>query len=690
MVDTLEQDMQEVVHELKRGDYSVECVSVDSLAHFKELIEAGHWDLVISGFDVSSPFSGPAALVVLQQSGLDIPFIVVSGPVGEEIVARALNDGAHDFLLRGKYGRLLPAIERERREVLERQKHREAEAQLRSYNQRLVTLHAIDQAILSDVAPETVCAYALRFLGAQTDIWGGQVVIFDTAQNDAVIMASYRRDPNEASAPYGERLPLDMIGSAEMASLSQGQVLHVNRTPEDPAVPFLTGAEAGCVKCFLSVPITALDGVVGVMTLLADHADAFSPDQIEATTEVAHQLAIAIRQGRFVDQIQRSSAELEQRVSERTKELKYATHRAAAILNNTSDAIIVTDNQSRIQETNPAFRELFGYHGDTMIGFRISQMFDLEEKPLLEEALKAAVTFGKSDNIDVTGIRADGTHFEADIAVASILENGILENIVYSVRDVTRRKLVEQELRVMLDQQRELNELKSRFVSMASHEFRTPLTIIRTTTDMLGAYRSRMDDATIDMRLDKIREQISHLTALMDDVLTLARDQAGKSSFDAVRGDLDHFCREIVEQFRSDLDSSHEIVYSCSPSPLMVSFDRVLMRKAIYNLLSNAIKYSPKGSTVTVSIVRVDNLATIRVRDEGVGIPDADQKRLFEAFHRGSNVGTISGTGLGLTITKQSIEAHGGSLRFESRVNEGTTFIATIPALSNHPVNETV
>jgi signal transduction histidine kinase len=134
-----------------------------------------------------------------------------------------------------------------------------------------------------------------------------------------------------------------------------------------------------------------------------------------------------------------------------------------------------------------------------------------------------------------------------------------------------------------------------------------------------------------------------------------------------------------VEQFIGDPDVEHKFEYSCDPRPLVIAFDHTLMRKAVNNLVTNAIKYSPKGSTVFVSIARINESIQIRVRDEGVGIPEADQPRLFEAFHRGSNVGTISGTGLGLTITKQSIEAHGGSLSFESKLNVGTTFLATIP-----------
>lgn len=673
-------DAEVLVEELGRGNYVVEAGYANSVEEFQHLLNGSLWDVIISEYEGDEPFSGPHALAALKGSGQDIPFIVVSRHLERDIIMDAFQNGANDFFHKGIYVRLLPAIERERQKMRERQKYREAEAQLRGYNQRLVTLHAIDQAILNDVGTETVCAYALRFISALTHITSGEVVVFDLAANDVLVLASYQHSPQMLNAPANIRIPLEKFPQDDFTLLSNGQVQHVPRILDSAPLVTLVQGEQPDVRSYLMVPITSLEGLSGAIILYSDMPNAFAVEHIEVVSEISHQLAIAIRQSRFVEQIQRSSAELEQRVYERTKALQHATHRMAAILNNTSDAIIVTDGQGRIQETNPAFRELFGYRGDTMTGFGIAQMFDYDDDVLLEEALKAAVTFGKSDNIDVTGIRADGTQFEADIAVASILESGVLENIVYTVRDMTRRKLVEQELRIMLEQQRELNELKSRFVSMASHEFRTPLAIIRTTTDMLGAYRNRMDEATIDMRLDKIRAQITHMTALMDDVLTLARDQAGKSSFEAETADFDEFCRDIIDQLRSDVLVDHEIIYSCHPRPHILVFDRMLMLKVVNNLISNAIKYSPKGSTVTVEINRNADQTTLKVTDCGVGIPEADQARLFEAFHRGSNVGTVSGTGLGLTIAKQSIDAHGGTLRFVSREGEGTTFTVVIPA----------
>jgi PAS domain S-box-containing protein len=257
--------------------------------------------------------------------------------------------------------------------------------------------------------------------------------------------------------------------------------------------------------------------------------------------------------------------------------------------------------------------------------------------------------------------------------------DGRFAGYVGACYDITERKEMEQALVTALANERELGELKSRFVSMASHEFRTPLATILATTDALGAYRHKMDDTQIDRRIGKIRSQVDHLRSVMDDVLQLARMQAGKNEFNPVETDFDEFCRDILDEFQSQPDTSHRLNYACDQHPLMVMIDHKLMRKIIANLVSNAIKYSPDKATVYVHITSDQNSVNLSVRDEGIGIPEEDQKHLFEAFHRGVNVGTISGTGLGLSIAKQSVDLHGGTITCESVLGQGTTFKVTLP-----------
>src|SRR5216684_9251192 len=214
---------------------------------------------------------------------------------------------------------------------------------------------------------------------------------------------------------------------------------------------------------------------------------------------------------------------------------------------------------------------------------------------------------------------------------------------------------------------------------MASHEFRTPLATILAITETLTAYRSKLSDDKIDQRLDKIREQVNHLKDIMDDVLQLARMQARRVEFNPVRFDLDGLCRSVLDEFQSRPDGVHQFLYQCDASLHEVMLDKKLMRQIVSNLVANAVKYSPLSKPIAVNLEREGGTLRLSIRDEGIGIPEEDLKHLFEPFHRAANVGTIAGTGLGLTIIKEAIELHGGTIAVESRVGVGTTFTVTIP-----------
>ena len=245
--------------------------------------------------------------------------------------------------------------------------------------------------------------------------------------------------------------------------------------------------------------------------------------------------------------------------------------------------------------------------------------------------------------------------------------------------DITEHKLVAETLRQAFEKEHELSELKSRFVSMASHEFRTPLATILALTETLSAYRHKLPEADIDMRFDKIKDQIAHLKDIMDDVLQLARLQARRAEFVPARVDLDGMCRSVLDEFEYLAATTHTLVYACDEALCDVYLDKKLMRQIINNLVSNAFKYSPAGKTVTVRLDYIDHYLVLKVSDEGIGIPEKDLKHLFEPFHRADNVGTIAGTGLGLVITKESVELHGGTILVESAEGLGTTFTVAIP-----------
>jgi len=296
------------------------------------------------------------------------------------------------------------------------------------------------------------------------------------------------------------------------------------------------------------------------------------------------------------------------------------------------------------------------------------------------EADRKVIASGEPLFIEEPVTNADGeTHWLQTIKVPIISVDGKTKYVLGVATDITARKHSEEMLREAFSKERELGELKTRFVSMASHEFRTPLATILAVTETLSAYRHKLEDAVIEQRLEKIREQVSHLRDVIDDVLQLAQIQARRVVFNPVRVDLDAMCRSVLDEFQSHPNIKHELVYTCDNGLHDAHLDKRLMRQIISNLMSNAVKYSPGGKTIRINLEKQDNKMVFKIQDQGIGIPEPDLKHLFEPFHRADNVGTISGTGLGLVITKESVELHGGSISVESQVNVGTTFTVEIP-----------
>jgi signal transduction histidine kinase/HAMP domain-containing protein len=245
-------------------------------------------------------------------------------------------------------------------------------------------------------------------------------------------------------------------------------------------------------------------------------------------------------------------------------------------------------------------------------------------------------------------------------------------------QQITERQVIEENLRQSLAKEKELNELKVRFTSMMSHEFRTPLAVIQASADILKNYHDRLTPERTIEHITTIQQQIKRLIDLLGDVLSLSKAQSVGLELNPVPLDMEAFCREIVNQIQMTAPN-HIITLSCHGRAEAVRLDEKLMREATSNLLSNAVKYSPRGGKVDLRVIYQGKQLILEIQDQGIGIPEGDLAHLFEPFHRGENVGTISGTGLGLAITKQAVEAHGGTIAVESHLGLGTTFILSLP-----------
>ncbi len=262
-------------------------------------------------------------------------------------------------------------------------------------------------------------------------------------------------------------------------------------------------------------------------------------------------------------------------------------------------------------------------------------------------------------------------------------ENTILEQ---RVADRTvELEATREELARALEQERELGELKSRFVTMVSHEFRTPLGVIMSAVELLRHYEERLPEGQKKELLDDIHQSTRGMGGLMEQVLVLGRVEAGTVGYRPGPCDLRTLLEKVSDESLSATDRRCPIRCQIDGELPPCEADETIVRHVVANLLSNAVKYSPAGSEVTLSCRRDEQEAVICVEDRGIGIPAEEQPHLFEAFHRCSNVSEIPGTGLGLVIVKRCVDLHGGRLHVDSAVGRGTAFTVRLPVWRQAP-----
>jgi len=245
--------------------------------------------------------------------------------------------------------------------------------------------------------------------------------------------------------------------------------------------------------------------------------------------------------------------------------------------------------------------------------------------------------------------------------------------------DIDDSKRAEVELLAAVQREKELSEMKSKFVSTASHEFRTPLATMLSSAELLEHYSESLSPAEKLNLLRAIQGGAKRMSEMIDDMLELGRAESGVLKLNLGPTNLRELCARVVSEFRIAQGKQHVITLDDRFDRLEAYLDERLLRHILNNLLSNAVKYSPPGSEVTFSLARRGEQAAIEIQDRGIGIPLEDQPRMFESFHRASNVENRPGTGLGLAIVKKAVELHGGEISLKSAVGSGTLFTVMIP-----------
>jgi PAS domain S-box-containing protein len=277
--------------------------------------------------------------------------------------------------------------------------------------------------------------------------------------------------------------------------------------------------------------------------------------------------------------------------------------------------------------------------------------------------------------------RRNGELFWVEMGGSCIRPNDPDSGVIWTFLDITERKKSEIEIREALEQQKALNELRSRFVAMTSHEFRTPLSAILSAEELLRHYGDRLPQSERIEVLDSIAAGVQRMSRMMDRVLLLGKADAGMLDFNPESVDLVPLCRQFVDEAHAQHpDNRSDVALELGDGIGKGRYDEKLLRHIFGNLLSNALKYSPGGGQVRFKVRRESDSTVFEVADQGIGIPTDELSHLFESFHRASNVGSIQGTGLGLAIVKNAVEMHGGGIDVTSTLGEGTTFTVRLPA----------
>ena len=246
-------------------------------------------------------------------------------------------------------------------------------------------------------------------------------------------------------------------------------------------------------------------------------------------------------------------------------------------------------------------------------------------------------------------------------------------------------KEAKEEVQNALDKEKELNQLKTRFISMISHEYRTPLTVILTSSYLIEQFYEGSNQEQFNKFLNKIRGSVESMTQLLEDVLKIGKADSGKLDLQPEKVNLLSLFSDIIEEIRVVDKEKHEFDFNYTLSNSDILSDEKNLRHIFQNLLSNAAKYSPEADKVKITLTEKDDHHIIQIIDYGIGIPEEDQEHLFQSFHRAGNVGAISGTGLGLAIVKRCSEALGGNIRVDSEIGKGTTFtVKVLKDISNN------
>ncbi|MEH1939326.1 MAG: PAS domain S-box protein [Nostoc sp.] len=420
-------------------------------------------------------------------------------------------------------------------------------------------------------------------------------------------------------------------------------------------------------------------------------------DKFEGILKVfAARASAELQRQRAQEALQKLNQDLEVRVKQRTLDLQQSEAELRAIFNQAAVGIKLETLDGHFVKVNQKLCEILGYSQEEILKKNFRDITHPEDIQIHLNQLQKLI----SGKVETFSIEKRYLHKNADVIWINLTGSLIRDPLgkpIYTigvVKDIRERKQAEENICKALVKEKELSELKSRFISMTSHEFRTPLAVIASSAGILKSFSHKLDEQQKHKHLQCIQTYVQHTTQLLDDILLINKAEAGKLAFEPTCINLINFCRSLVEEIKLS-SPNHTLVFSpqylgdsSTDDRFMACIDKKLLRQILSNLLSNAVKYSPDGSNVEIDLLIQDKSAVFLIQDEGIGILPEEQQNLFEPFYRASNVGNTPGTGLGLAIVNNCIDLHRGRIIFASQVGVGTTFRVELPLMRSDLLHE--
>lgn len=777
IIEDSEDDTLLIIRQIKPAGYEIEYERIETGNEMKKALREKEWDLVLSDFKLPR-FNGIDALKILNESGIDIPFIIISGTIGEDVAVECMKSGANDYIMKNNLKRLVPAIERELRDAKVRVKQKQAEEALRISEESYRTLienqgegvaivNLKEEFTFVNPAGEKIFGVSPKGLNNKSLIDFVEPKQFKKIQNQTLNRSKGEKNTYELEILRPDKVKRTLLVTGTPKYDKSGDFIGTfgvfrDITDRKQMELAISESERRFKELANLLPQTIfesnIDGIItfannaGLMTfgykpedltkglniidMIAENDrnaayknikrvfDGLPPIKNEYvmlrkdgsnfpaltfTSAIVHDEKPAGLRGTIVDITNQKQIEND------LKKLSEAVEQSPA-------SIVITDIRGNIEYVNKTFSDTTGFSFEEVAN-KNPRILASGYTPInVYEDLWNSILSGKTWYGEFLNKKKNGDLYWEEAIITPIKDHEeTIINFLAVKTDITERKKVEKELELhrnhlqelvnirteelnevnkklheeilkqkeaerkvqeALKKEKELNQLKTRFVSIASHEFRTPLSIILSSADLLNRYGNKWEPSLFSQQIERIKKNISRMTNIMDDVLIISRADSGRITFEPSNVNLENICTTIITDMNVLLTKNHNLVFQYMLADRIFLLDEKLLELILSNLLSNAIKYSINGGNIEFMVFAEEGNIVFNISDNGIGIPEKDQFHLFDSFHRAGNVGEVQGTGLGLSIVHRSVKMHGGSIEFSSKEGIGTTFIVKIPILN--------